>query len=260
VCTCEERYQLSMLPITSPQNPHVKLIRSLEDKKARREHGLFVAEGLSMLERAAACGWHPDLYLATKPAWIWDAHKPLIVSDKIMSTLSALNNTQDVLATFKQRWQPHPGKDGLWLALEDIRDPGNLGTIIRTADAAGAAGIILVGDCCDPYAPECVRATTGSIFAMPIVKMPTPQFVDFMKGWQGECIGTTMEAKASYRRTYTEPTLLVLGSESRGLSQAVSARCKTLVSIPMREGVESLNLATAAALMLFEVVKFQSVR
>ena len=71
----------------------------------------------------------------------------------------------EVLATFKQRWQPHPGKDGLWLALEDIRDPGNLGTIIRTADAAGAEGIILAGDCCDPYAPECVRATHGSIFA-----------------------------------------------------------------------------------------------
>ena len=241
-----------MLPITSLQNPHIKLIRSLEDKKARREHGLFVAEGLNMLERAAALGWEPDLYLATKPAWIWDAHKPLLVSDKIMSTLSAQNNAHEVMATFKQRWQPHPGKEGLWLALEEIRDPGNLGTIIRTADAAGAAGIILVGDCCDPYAPECVRATTGSIFAMPLVKMPTPQFVDFMKGWPGESVGTTMGAKESYRRKYTEPTLLVMGAESRGMSQAVTATCKTLVSIPMRKGVESLNVAAATALMLFE--------
>jgi TrmH family RNA methyltransferase len=156
------------------------------------------------------------------------------------------------LATFKQRWQPHPGKDGLWLALEDIRDPGNLGTIIRTADAAGASGIILVGDCCDAYAPECVRATTGSIFAMPLVKMPTPQFVEFLSGWAGESVGTNMTAKASYRREYQRPTLLVMGSESRGLSQPVAAACKTLVSIPMREGVESLNVATAAALMLFE--------
>jgi RNA methyltransferase, TrmH family len=242
-----------MLPITSLQNPHVKLIRSLHDKKPRREHGLFVAEGLTMLERAAALGWEPDLYLATKPAWIWDAHKPLLVSDKIMSTLSAQNNAHEVMATFRQRWQPRPGKDGLWLALEDIRDPGNLGTIIRTADAAGAAGIILVGDCCDPYAPDCVRATTGSIFAMPLVKMPTPQFVEFLGGWQAESVGTTMGAKASYRRKYAEPTLLVMGAESRGLSQAVSSACKTLVSIPMRKGVESLNVATATALMLFEV-------
>ena len=243
-----------MLPITSQQNPHVKLVRSLEDKKARREHGLFVAEGLTMLERAAACGWTPELYLATKPAWIWDAHKPLLVSDKIMSVLSAQNNAHDVLATFKQRWQPHPGKTGLWLALEDIRDPGNLGTIIRTADAAGAEGIILVGDCCDPYAPECVRATTGSVFAVPLVKMPTPQFVGFLKGWPGESVGTSMASKTGYRRDYKRPTLLVMGSESRGLTAPVASACKTLVTIPMREGVESLNVATATALMLYQTL------
>ncbi len=243
-----------MLPITSQQNPYVKLVKSLTDKKARREHSLFVAEGLNMLERAAACGWEPDLYLATKPAWIWDAHKPVLVSEKIMSVLSAQNNAHEVLATFKQRWQPRPGKDGTWLALEDIRDPGNLGTIIRTADAAGAAGVILVGDCCDPYSPECVRATTGSIFAMPLTKMPTPQFVEFLSGWQGESVGTAMTAKAPYRRTYTAPTVLVLGSESRGLSPAVAAACKILVNIPMRAGVESLNVASAAALMLYQTL------
>jgi RNA methyltransferase, TrmH family len=244
-----------MLPITSPQNPHVKLVKSLEDKKARREHGLFVAEGLDMLERAAACGWEPELYLATKPAWIWDAHKPVLVSDKIMSTLSAQNNAHDVLATFKQRWQARPGKDGIWLALEEIRDPGNLGTIIRTADAAGAAGVILAGDCCDPYAPECVRASTGSIFAVPLVKMPTVQFVEFLSSWQGESVGTSMSAKASYRRPYKLPTLIVMGSESRGLTTPVAAACKTLVSIPMRKDVESLNVATASALMLFEATR-----
>ncbi len=243
-----------MVTITSPQNPIVKLIRALEDKKARREQGLFVVEGLDMLERAAACGWTPEHYLATKAEWIWDAHKPLMVSDKIMATLSALNNAHDVLATFQQRWQPHPGKDGVWLALEDIRDPGNLGTIIRTADAAGAAGIILVGECCDPYAPECIRATTGSIFAVPLVKMPTPQFVAFLGGWQGESVGTVMAAKSNYRRDYKTPTLIVMGSESRGITPPVSQACKTLVSIPMRTGVESLNVATATALMLFETI------
>jgi RNA methyltransferase, TrmH family len=252
VCSCEHRYENRMLPITSQQNPHVKLVKSLDDKKARREHSLFVAEGLAMLERAAACGWEPALYLATKPAWIWDAHKPLLVSDKIMSVLSAQNNAHDVLATFKQRWQPHPGRTGLWLALEDIRDPGNLGTIIRTADAAGADGVILVGECCDPYAPECIRATTGSIFAMPLVKMPTPQFIEFVNGWQGESVGTAMTAKDSYRREFKRPTLLVMGSESRGLSGPLAAACKVLVNIPMRQGVESLNVASASALMLYQ--------
>jgi TrmH family RNA methyltransferase len=243
-----------MLPITSPQNPTVKLIRSLEDKKARREHGLFVAEGLAMLERAADCGWTPEDYLATKPAWIWDAHKPLLVSDKIMSTLSAQNNPHDVLATFKQRWLPHPTKTGNWLALEDIRDPGNLGTIIRTADAASVAGIILVGDCCDPYSSECVRASTGSIFALPISKMPVPSFVDFLKGWPGTSLATRMDAKSDYREESAGPHLIVLGSEAKGLSDAVSAACKKKVSIPMKPGVESLNVATAAALMLYQTV------
>ncbi len=242
-----------MLPITSLQNPHIKLIRSLDDKKYRREHGLFVSEGMAMLERSLNLGWKPELFVSTKPNRLWDDVSPFVVSEKIMAEISAQNNPHEVLATFKQRWQTRPGKDGLWLALEDIRDPGNLGTIIRTADAAGAAGIILVGDCCDPYAPECVRATTGSIFAVPLVKMPTAQFVEFLGGWQGESVGTSMGAKVSYRRTYKSPILVVMGSESRGLTSPVSQACKSLVSIPMREGVESLNVATATALMLFEV-------
>jgi RNA methyltransferase, TrmH family len=244
-----------MLPITSLQNPTVKLIRALEDKKHRRETGLFVAEGVQMLERALACGWTPEHVVATKPVRMWDEVKPLIVSEKVMATLSAQNNPHQVLATFKQRHQPHPGKQGLWLAMEDIRDPGNLGTIIRTADAAGADGIILVGECCDAFAQECVRGTTGSIFAVPLVKMPTAAFVDFLKSWPGDSVGTAMAAKLSYRRDYASPTLLALGSESRGLSPAAAAACKTLVSIPMRDGVESLNVATATALMLFEVAR-----
>lgn len=241
-----------MLPITSMQNPQVKLIRSLTDKKARREHGLFVAEGLQMLERALDLGWKPETLVATKPPQLWDDVKPLIISDKLMAELSGQNNPLSVLATFRQRFQPHPGKEGTWLALEEIRDPGNLGTILRTADAVGAAGVILVGDCCDPYSPECVRATTGSIFAIPLVRMPQKQFVDFAKGWSGESVGTVMGAKAGFRRAYAAPTLIVLGSESRGLSPDVAASCKFKVSIPMRTGVESLNVATAAALMLYQ--------
>jgi RNA methyltransferase, TrmH family len=244
-----------MQPITSNQNPQIKLVRSLSDKKGRREHGLFVVEGMQMLERALACGWTPEHLIATKAPGLWDDVRPLIISDKLMAEISAQNNPHDVLATFKQKWQPHPGKDGLWLALEDIRDPGNLGTIIRTADAAGVDGIILVGECCDAFSPECVRASTGSIFATTVTKMPTPRFADFAKAWPGECVGTAMKAKANYRRAYERPTLIVMGSESRGLTRAVSEACQTLVSIPMREGVESLNVATATALLLFEAAQ-----
>ena len=240
-----------MLPISSPQNPIIKLIRSLDDKKARREHGLFVAEGHAMLERAEALGFVPEHVIATKNPYVFEDVKPSIVTEKLMAELSAQNNPHEVLATFKQKWQPHPSKEGSWLALEDIRDPGNLGAIIRTADAGSAAGIILVGDCCDPYAPESVRASTGSIFAVPLIRMPTEQFVDFAKVWPGSALATRMDAKVLYTEACPAPYLIVLGSESKGLSDSISSSCGRKVRIPMKQGVESLNVATAAALMLY---------
>ena len=241
-----------MQPISSLQNPVVKLVRSLADKKGRRDSGLFMAEGRAMLERAMDLGWVPEHVIATKLPHLWDEVRPLIVTDKLMRELSAQNNPHEALATFKTRLQPHPAKSGLWLALEEIRDPGNLGTIMRTADAAGASGIILIGDCCDPFAPECVRATTGSVFAVPLVKMNAEGFAAFAAAFPGDVVGTASAAKVDFRRTYAADCLLVLGSESRGLSQAVTKACKTLVRIPMRSGVESLNVATAAALMLYQ--------
>ena len=244
-----------MLPISSSQNPTIKLIRSLEDKKARREHGLFIAEGHQMLERAEAEGHTPEFLIATKSPHIFEDVKPSIVTEKLMAELSAQNNPHEVLGAFKQRWQAHPTKQGTWLALEEIRDPGNLGTIIRTADAAGAEGLILVGDCCDAYAPECVRASTGSIFALPLVKMPLAQFVDFVKGWPGTSLATRMDAKEDFKTPQSGPHLIVLGSEAKGISDSLSSACKKKVRIPMKRGVESLNVATAAALMLYQFKK-----
>ena len=241
-----------MLPISSTQNPTIKLIRSLDEKKGRREAGLFVVEGRQMLERAEDLGWVPQHIVATKQPQLFDEVKPFIVTDKLMAEISAQNNPHEVLATFKQRWQPHPTKEGTWLALEDIRDPGNLGTIIRTADAASASGIILVGDCCDPYAPECVRATTGSIFAVQLVKMPLTQFIDFVKAWPGTSLATRMDAKEDFRTAYPRPHLIVLGSEAKGISDSLSSACNKKVRIPMKPGVESLNVAAAAALMLYK--------
>jgi RNA methyltransferase, TrmH family len=246
---------LIVTPITSPQNPQIKLIRSLADKKGRREHGLFVAEGMQMLEKAMAQGWMPQHFVATRPVHLWDDVKPLVVSSKLMSDLSAQNNPHDVLATFKPRFLTHPPKSGTVIALEAIRDPGNLGNILRTAEAAGVSGIILAGDCCDPYAPECIRASTGSIFASQISRMPVANLADFIRGWSGDSVATAMTAKDTHRRLYTAPTLIVLGSESSGLSDDVTSACKVKVRIPMAKGVESLNIATAAAVMLYEAIK-----
>jgi RNA methyltransferase, TrmH family len=244
-----------MLSITSPQNPTIKLIRSLSEKKYREEAGLFVAEGWDMLDRARKAGWVPEHLVSTEPISPWGPVQPIYVTGKIMEGLSGQNNPHTALATFKQRYMSEVAPQGVWVALEDMRDPGNLGTIIRTADAVAASGVILVGQSCDAYGRDCVRATTGSIFAVPLVRLEHQAFIALCKTWPGDVVGTDMKGTEDFRRVYKSPTLLVMGNEGRGLSDEISEACKTLVRIPMPGGAESLNVATAAALILYEAVK-----
>jgi RNA methyltransferase, TrmH family len=244
-----------MVPVTSLQNPTIKLIRSLSEKKFRQETGLFVAEGWDMLDRARKAGWVPEHLLSTEPISPWGKTQPLLVSEKIMDGLSGQNNPQTALATFKQRYVTEVVQDDVWVALEDMRDPGNLGTITRTADAVAASGVILVGQSCDPFSRDCVRATTGSIFVVPLVRMEADAFIALCKNWQGDVVGTHLKATEDFRRAYNSPTLLVMGSERWGLSDKLAEACRTLVRIPMPGGAESLNVATATALMLYEAVK-----
>ena len=239
----------------SPQNPAIKLIRSLAEKKFRQETGLFVAEGWEMLDRARKAGWTPEHLVSTEPISAWGQTRPILVTEKVMEGLSGQNNPQSVVATFGQRYVGEVTPNGVWVALEDMRDPGNLGTIIRTADAVAASGVILVGQSCDPYSGDCVRATTGSIFGIPLVRMETEAFIGLCKSWRGDVVGTHLKGTEDFRRDYKSPALLVMGSERRGLSEELAAACKSLVRIPMPGGAESLNVATATALMLYEAVK-----
>ncbi|MGH6820168.1 MAG: TrmH family RNA methyltransferase [Methylocella sp.] len=241
-----------MAPISSPQNPTIKLIRSLAHKKYREETGLFVAEGDKVLARAYSLGWVPETFVSTGPASPWGGARLLEVTHEVMASLSAQNNPPPMLGVFRQRWQESVDAVGLWLALEDMRDPGNLGTIIRTADAAGASGVILAGHSCDPWSRDCVRATMGSIFAVPLVRMPVPSLIDLCRNWPGETTGTHLQGTEDYRRPYGDPALIVMGSEGGGLSDGLAKACSALVRIPMREGPDSLNVAVAAGLMLFE--------
>ena len=244
-----------MLLVTSPQNPTIKLIRSLSEKKHRQEHGLFVAEGEKVLERARAEGWEPVYLLTTGHAEAWGKAALMQVDDRIMASISAQKNPPSRIGVFRQRFTDAVTPKGVWVVLEDMRDPGNLGTIIRTADAAGASGVILAGQSCDPFSPECVRATMGSIFGMPLVKLDQKEFLDLCRGWPGDVVGTHLKATDSYRRSYREPVLLVMGSEGKGLSEDAANACSTLVRIPMKGGAESLNVAIATGLMLYETVK-----
>ena len=259
--------------ITSLQNERVKLIRSLEMRKIRRETGLFVAEGASVLVTAREAGWAPRMlvFLAGSAeagvarellAWAEAAGAECLeVSPAVLAKLAAKDNPQTMLGVFEQRWAPEPAaerltQDVLWLALEAIRDPGNLGTIIRTADAVTAAGVILVGTSCDPYSHEAVRASMGSIFNVPLVRMSVERFLALARAWRGDVVGTHLSGREDFRAVrYRAPNLLAMGSEGPGLSAELAATCSRLVKIPMAGSLDSLNLAVATALMLYEIRK-----
>ncbi len=258
--------------ITSLQNDRVKLIRSLEMRKARRETGLFVAEGASVLISARDSGWAPDMLVmlggsvaagasqAGLVTWADDAQATILeVSPAVLAKIAAKDNPQTMLGVFAQRWAevPLPADvvpGDVWLVLEDIRDPGNLGTIIRTVDAVGAKGVILVGQSCDPYSRECVRATMGSIFAVPLVRMTHEAFFAWRAGWPGDVAGTHLQGSEDFRTaSLRKPVLVVMGSEGPGMSEAMRAACTRLVRIPMAGRLDSLNLAVATALVLYQV-------
>jgi TrmH family RNA methyltransferase len=177
----------------------------------------------------------------------------------VLEKLAAKENPQNLMGVFEQRWSALPevqslAKSALWVALDEIRAPGNLGTIIRTVDAVGADGIILIGNCCDPYQREAVRATMGSLFAVPLVKVERATFVEWATSWPGDRVGTHLDAAADYREgNYEGRSLLVMGREGPGMSDEVAAVCNRLVKIPMAGKLDSLNLAVATALMLYEI-------
>lgn len=257
--------------ITSLQNPTIKAVRALEMRKVRRETGLFVAEGASVLVTARDHGWRPKTLLYQPEAAEGEIHRQLVkwaqqsgaeileVSEAVLAKVASKENPQSMLAVFQQAWHtlPEPREvkpDAVWVALEEIRDPGNLGTIIRTADAVGAGGIILIGTSCDPYSREAVRASMGSIFAVPLAKIDRDGFLSWRQTWPGEVVGTHLAATEDFRAvSYRGPTLLVMGSEGPGLSDALTRACDRLVKIPMAGKLDSLNLAVATALTLYQI-------
>ena len=255
--------------IDSAQNPTIKLLRSLVLRKGREAEGLFIAEGFEMAMKARANGFEPRYVLMERSAAADPANSTILdwaggqdtriasVTTSLLSRLTGKENPQPLVFACPLRYHPLPetGTNGTStsLVLAGIRDPGNLGTIIRTADATGVERVILVGASCDAFAPEAVRASTGSIFAVPIVKTQSDQFVDWAASWQGDRIGLDAKSGVTFRQPYRRPTLVMLGSESEGLPSEMRQVCTRLVRIPMRANVESLNIAAAAAVMLYEL-------
>ncbi len=257
--------------ITSLQNETVKLLRSLHMRKARREAGMFLVEGAGMLMRARDHGWRPRTLLLGAEAYgepfrgdlvAWAQRNKADVfeaSTPVLSKIGSEDNPASIMGAVEHRTVRLPAAptmpaDATWLVLEQVRDPGNLGTIIRTAEAAGVAGIILVGNCCDPFSREAVRASSGSIFAVPIAHAEPAAFLAWRQKWPGDVIGTRAYEADDYRSiTPRGPTMIVMGSESDGLSEPMAAACTRFVSVPMAPSVDSLNLAIATALVVYGV-------
>jgi TrmH family RNA methyltransferase len=257
--------------VTSLSNPLVKDIRALTLKKFRDQQGAFMAEGLRLVIDALDQGWTIRSLVFAK-AGLGNASVEraaartvaaggtvLEVSEKVLGAITRRDNPQMVIGVFAQRLAPlasiWPSGDDVWVALDRVRDPGNLGTIIRTADAVGAKGIILVGDCTDPFSLETVRATMGSVFSVPVAKASVEAFLAWRRDFPGLVVGTHLKGAVDYRSVdfRARPVLLLMGNEQRGLPDDLAASCDRLLRIPQAGRADSLNLAVATGVMLFEI-------
>jgi TrmH family RNA methyltransferase len=259
---------MSSRTVTSLSNPTVKAVRALHLRKERDETGLFVAEGLKAVIEGLETGHTPAILMHGPDA---AGHAPakraiqatlaangevIEVTHDILAKVSRRDNPQAVVGVFRQVFRPlsalEPQAAPCWVALHRVRDPGNLGTIIRTADAAGCGGVILVGECCDPYSVEAVRATMGSIFAVPLYQASEAEFAAWRNAWPGSVVGTLLSAEVDHREAdYARPALILMGNEQQGLPPDMAALCDVNVKIPMRGRADSLNLSVATGIMIY---------
>jgi len=263
----------SVKEITSGSNPIIKQLRALSLKKYREQTGRFMAEGLKLVWEGIEQGFDIDTLIFSPSALKHDlvekvaartvARGGLVIktNDRIMSSLTRRDNPQMVVGVFNQSWHSLStmrfAVDDLFVALDRVRDPGNLGTIIRTCDAVGVKGVILIGECSDPYSLESVRATMGSIFAVKLCHISEADFIQWRPNFNGQIIGTHLKETKDYRHIerQTKPRILLMGNESQGLSDSLTRQCSELVRIAQKGKADSLNLAVATAVMLYEICR-----
>ena len=258
--------------VTSLTNATVKAMRALHMRKEREETGLFLAEGLKIVTEAVDTGHAPRILLYGSGAQEHPLLKSAVaataaargevieVTTDILAKISRRDNPQAVLGVFDQTWtslealDPHAAP--CWVALQAVRDPGNLGTIIRTADSAGCGGVILVGDCVDPFSVEAVRATMGSVFAVKIAQAGDDAAGPRLPPRQECVVGTHLQAAHDYRfAPYRRPTMILMGNEQAGLPDRFVDACDLTVKIPMRGRADSLNLSVATGIMVYAAME-----
>ncbi len=256
--------------VTAFSNPTVKRLRSLREKKARRAEGLFLAEGLRIIAEARDSGRLPEILAFSAEGAKHPLAREIISATEaaggdaiettpdILSKMSGKDNPQMLLGAYRQPATSIEAIDRsrapLWLVVQALRDPGNIGTILRTGDAVGAGGLILVDDCADPYSVEAVRASMGAVFTQDISAARWGEFLSWLRAGEGQLVGTSLRAEQDYLEAqYRKPCFLLIGNEQQGLPADYEAQCDLLVKIPMEGRADSLNAAVAAAVMAFSI-------
>lgn len=244
--------------VTSRQNSAVQHIKKLSsNRKYRRQSGEFLCEGPKMWSEAMERGWVISTLLTSEESilreWEGTPARALLVSPELLSYAADTQTPQKLLFTCRIPDTPQALPGGRLLVLDGVQDPGNVGTIWRTADAFGADGLVLLPGCADPWSPKVVRATMGACFRLPVVTCALEQLTALLSDKCIPLYATALrEDTQDIRSVDLTRAAVVIGSEGAGVSARVLAGCAKTLKIPMRERCESLNAAMAAGIVLWE--------
>jgi TrmH family RNA methyltransferase len=257
--------------ITSKANEQVRAIRALRNKRERDRRGVFFAEGARLVMEAARAGAGIETVLVVPERLRTRAERDVVgraraagasiveVAPNVYDSVSFRGDPDSIGAVVRRRHDSLPERPAgelSWVAVHEIQHPGNLGTLIRTSDAAGGAGVILSGASSDPYHPVAVRSSLGAIFTQRVIETTPSEFAAWVKRYGASVIGTSPSGDIDYREaSYRAPVVILSGSERVGLTKAQQALCDQVVRIPMVGSVDSLNLSIATALVLFEALR-----
>lgn len=265
-----------MLEITSVHNPKVKFLRSLRLRKYREREGRYLIEGIRIVEEALAMGAPVEMLIYAPGLLVSERAKALVertvhverlvVSPAVFESLSMREGPQGLAALVRieegSLESIHPKEDLLVIVAYQLQDPGNLGSIIRTADAVGASGVIIVEPSVDLYDPQTVRATMGSLYALPIVRLHEEEALfrwcaDLRKALPALRVVATSAHGTTlfYDEDYRQPVVLLVGNEQEGLPPIARERADCLVRLPMYGRATSLNVSAATAAMAYEIIR-----
>lgn len=244
--------------LSGAKNPKVMLWRSLKERKGRRETGCFLVEGDKMVKEALLSAFTPVAILIREDRvndlFPIPADLPTyVLSESVFASISDTKSPQGVAAVLRSVSFPLSGSH--LIALDGVQDPGNVGTIIRTADAAGFDGILLSPECADVFSPKVLRATMGSIYRMRLSCVPSlPESLRSLREEGFSVLSSQLDGEPFYgRKDVADRFCLIIGNEGNGISDAVKAEATHKLKLPMRGGAESLNAAIAAAIMMYDL-------